>query len=279
VTTVVLHRSRFGSRGSTRIVSWHEAAGIFHQRDEPSEVRDLRLMHPSDAAKALLQIGPEQLDRVIEGLADTFLADVLEELPESEQVELLSHLDLPRAADVVEEMDPDDATDLLGELGDDRRQELLREIEPTRGARLKRLLSHDANSAGGLMTSDPIIVGPETRVAEALARIRQPEIHAPLAAQVFVTDAPRQTPTGQYLGYVLFQRLLREPPGNTMADCLDASIIDPISPDLPELAVAQRLAAYNLLALAVCDEGGRLLGAVTVDDVLDRSLPENWRGR
>jgi len=75
---------------------------------------------------------------------------------------------------------------------------------------------------------------------------------------------------------VSFQRLLQEPPGSPVSSCLDMSI-EPVAPDLPELSVARRLAAYNLLALPVCDEAGRLLGAVTVDDVLDRSLPSDWR--
>jgi CBS domain-containing protein len=278
VATVALrHRTVIGMRGVTRVAPWREAAALFQDVDEPEIVKHVRGLHPSDAARDLLALDPDQRFEVVDGLTDEFLADVLEELPEVEQAEVLGHLAVARAADVVEEMQPDDATDLLGELADDRRQALLAEIEPARGARLRRLLSHDADSAGGLMTSDPIIVGPETRVAEALARIRQPEVNMALAAQVFVAEPPLQTPTGRYLGCVLFQRLLREPPGNTMADCLDTKLAEPISPDLPEVAVAQTLAAYNLVALAVCDPAGRLLGAVTVDDVLDRSLPADWR--
>jgi Mg/Co/Ni transporter MgtE len=237
-------------------------------------------MHPADAGRFLVSMSPGDRLEVIAGLTDHFLAEVLEELPEREQVDVLDELALARAADVIEEMEPDDATDLLAELAVDRREELLAEIEPARGARLKRLLSHDANTAGGLMTSDPIIVGPDTVVAEALARIRQPEVDAALAAQVFVTEPPTQTPTGRYLGSVSFQQLLREPPGQALSACLRPRPgTDPVAADLPELAVAQRLAAYNLLALPVCDAGRRRLGAVTVDDVLDRSLPTDWRER
>jgi CBS domain-containing protein len=281
VATVALHRSgTLGLRGTSRVVDWREARAVFRQNPEPEAVRTIRAMHPSDAARALVHLSREDRVEVVGGLADGFLALVLEELPEHEQVELLGELALERAADVVEEMHPDDATDLLAELAVDRRDELLNEIEPARGARLKRLLKHDANTAGGLMTSDPIIVGPDTMVAEALARIRQPEVPSALAAQVFVTDAPRQTPTGPYLGSVTFQKLLREPPGSTIASCIEEKPgIKPVTPELPELAVAQRLAAYNLLALAVCDDAGRLLGAVTVDDVLDRALPTDWRER
>jgi Mg/Co/Ni transporter MgtE len=93
---------------------------------------------------------------------------------------------------------------------------------------------------------------------------------------VFVAQPPTQTPTGAYLGSVGFQHLLREPPSTRVGTCIDAAPAV-ISPALTELAVAERLAAYNLLAVAVCDDQGRLLGAVTVDDVLDRTLPRGWR--
>ena len=280
VATVALQRGGGFSRGASRIAPWRDVESVFRQRAELASVRETRAMHPADAGQFLVSLSRAERHDVIEGLTDHFLAEVLEELPEAEQIEVLGELELPRAADVIEEMEPDDATDLLGELATDRREELLAEIEPARGARLKRLLSHDANTAGGLMTSDPIIVGPDTVVAEALARIRQPEVDAALAAQVFVTEAPTQTPTGTYLGSVSFQQLLREPPGQPMSACLRPRPgAEPVAADLPELAVAQRLAAYNMLALPVCDNGRRLLGAVTVDDVLDRSLPEGWRDR
>jgi CBS domain-containing protein len=279
VTTVALRRRGRPRRGpATRVVDWHETAELFGPPPEVDTGRDIRAMHPADAARALVALGPADQADVIGRLSDHFLAEVLEELPEPDQVEVLDRLDIERAADIVEEMDPDDATDLLGELANNRRQQLLAAIEPARGARLRRLLSHDAHTAGGLMTPDPVIVGPQTVVADALARIRRPDIPAALAAQVFVTDPPTQTPTGAYRGSVTFQRLLREPPATPLAACIEAGT-EPIGPDLPELAVAQHLAAYDLLAVAVCDPGGRLLGVVTVDDVLDRSLPLDWRQR
>jgi Mg/Co/Ni transporter MgtE len=128
------------------------------------------------------------------------------------------------------------------------------------------------------MTSDPVIVAPDVTVAEALARVRNPELQSALAAQVFVAEPPMQTPTGTYRGTIGFQRLLREPPSRRVAMCLEMGT-DPVGPELPELEVARRLAAYDLLALPVCDGDGRLLGAVTVDDVLDRTLPADWRQR
>ncbi|PZG24642.1 magnesium transporter, partial [Spongiactinospora gelatinilytica] len=95
-------------------------------------------------------------------------------------------------------------------------------------------------------------------------------------AQVFVTRPPTETPTGRYLGVAHFQRMLRDPPGTLLGAVLDGSL-DPIKPELSVPEVASYLATYNLVAAPVMDELGRLVGAVTVDDVLDHLLPEDWR--
>jgi Mg/Co/Ni transporter MgtE len=108
-----------------------------------------------------------------------------------------------------------------------------------------------------------------------LARIRDPELTVAAATSVYVCEPPTTTPTGRFLGGVGFQRLLREPPAALIGDCVED--VGYIRPEMPERQVAARFAAYNLLSLAVCDEAGRLVGAVTVDDVVDRLLPADWR--
>ena len=174
-------------------------------------------------------------------------------------------------------MEPDDAADLLAEMPAGEREQLLAEMPRARSAELRRLLSYDAATAGGLMTSQPVIVTPDVPVAEVLARIRQPAKAVAEAAQVYVCEPPALTPTGRFLGTVGFQRLLREPPSSPVGQCIEESSY--VRPDLPQREVAARLAAYNLVGVAVCDDTGRLLGAVTVDDVLDRLLPADWRKR
>jgi Mg/Co/Ni transporter MgtE len=140
---------------------------------------------------------------------------------------------------------------------------------------LRRLLRYDKATAGGLMTSQPLVFAPDTPVAEVLARIRVRDLPATAAAQVYVCEPPMLTPTGRYLGSVGFQRLLRRAPSIPIGECIEARVY--VRPDLPEQELAGRLAAYNLIGVAVCDTSGRLLGAVTVDDVLDHLLPVGWR--
>jgi Mg/Co/Ni transporter MgtE len=141
---------------------------------------------------------------------------------------------------------------------------------------VRRLLVYDEETAGGLMTTEPVIMRASDTVAEALARVRDPDLPAALAGQVFVVRAPTQTPTGRYLGVAYLQRLLREAPGEELGACMDTDL-DCLAPEVPTRRVAEYLAAYDLLAAPVCDPQGRLLGAVSVDDVLDHLLPEAWR--
>jgi CBS domain-containing protein len=257
------------------IVPWDKHPELFAVSALAEQLVQLREMHPTDLANAVKALPDARRRLLVETLQDEELADVLEELPERDQVRVLVGIGLERGADVVEEMQPDDAADLLAELPPEQRERLLAAMETVQASDLRRLLRYDATSAGGLMTSQPLIVPPDTPVAEVLAVIRQPEIAATAAAQVFVCEPPSVTPTGRYLGTVGFQQLLRYPPSAKVAECIEESGF--VRPELSEQEVATRMAAYNLVGLAVCDEDDRLLGAITVDDVLDRILPADWR--
>jgi len=113
-------------------------------------------------------------------------------------------------------------------------------------------------------------------VADALAQIRNADLSPALASQVYVTRAPTETPTGKFLGTCHFQRLLREAPGTLVSAVIDTHL-EPITADAPLAEVTRYFAAYNLVAVPVIDENDRLLGTVTVDDVIDHMLPDNWR--
>jgi Mg/Co/Ni transporter MgtE len=173
-------------------------------------------------------------------------------------------------------MNPDDAADVLKEVGSEKAESLLSLMEDEEAQDVRRLMAYEDFSAGGMMTTDPVILSGDATVAQALAVLRQKDVSAASAAQVFVCRAPLETPTGRLVGVVHMQRLLREPPALSLAIVAERET-NAISADTPLNDVVRHLANYNLLAAPVVDEHDRLLGAVTVDDVLDHLLPSNWR--
>lgn len=266
-------------RRSPEVVPWDQVSSGFTSTPELDEVAELRDLHPTDVVDRLQSLPLARRQQVVAMLADEQVADLLEEMPEEEAVRLIETLDLERAAHILEEMEPDDAVDLLADLPEPERAALLKEMRPEESIPLRRLLAYDENTAGGLMTPEPVVLAHTTTVAEALATVRERELPSVLAAQVFVVQPPVSTPTGRYLGVIGFQRLLREQPSTTLEECTSDSKVEPIAPDLSSREVAERLASYDLLALPVCDHAGRLIGAITVDDVLDHVLPVGWRRR
>jgi flagellar motility protein MotE (MotC chaperone) len=272
---------RLARRGHVYQAEYSRVRGLVGPTDTQGTANLLALlepMRPADMANALQDLPDARRNEVAAALSDRRLADVLEELPEHDQVEIIAGLDRERAADVLERMDPDDAADLLAELPPVEQAVLLDLMEPEEAAPVRQLLSYDPGTAGSIMTSEPVILTPDTTVAEALAHIREPELSPAVAAQVFVARAPSSTPTGKYLGMVYFQRLLREPPASILGGIVDNDL-EPLRPEMPLVEITKRMATYDLVALPVVDQTRRLLGAVTVDDVLDHSLPHDWRDR
>ena len=276
---VMKRGSGFRRRGASSTVTWAAISGIAINETNQGVsnlLSTLANLRAADLASVLHDLTVKRRVEVARALDDERLADVLEEMDEASRVELLAELEGERAADVLEEMDPDDAADLLREVGQERAQTLLALMEPEDAADVKRLMHYEDYSAGGMMTTEPIVLTADSTVAEALSRVRLSEVAPGLASQVFVCRQPTETPTGRLMGVVHIQRLLREPPATLLGGILDSDIA-PLSTEATLNEVSSYLASYNLLAVPIVDANERLLGVVTVDDVLDHLLPENWR--
>jgi CBS domain-containing protein/sporulation protein YlmC with PRC-barrel domain len=266
--------------GERLIINWLDA---YHgATNEPQGASQFVAQHEdlkaADFAEALHDMSNKRRLEVAGELQDDRLADILQEMPDDDQVQILSSLNRERAADILEEMDPDDAADLLNELPEAQKEELLQLMEPEDAEDVRRLLEYEEDTAGSLMTTVPVILPPEATVAEALAHVRREELTPALASSIFVCRPPLETPTGRYLGVVHIQQLLRFPPPEQLGNILDADL-EPVSDQANVSEVSRILATYNLNSLPIINKEGRLVGAVTVDDVLDHLLPDDWRAQ
>jgi flagellar motility protein MotE (MotC chaperone)/CBS domain-containing protein len=266
-------------RRESLTVAWNAVSG-FRISEEGQGAANLLAtfdqLRPADLANVLHELSSKRRLEVAAALDDERLADVLEELPEEDQIEILGRLEQERAADVLQEMAPDDAADLLAELPAEEAERLLGLMEPDESGPLRLLLTYSEDTAGGLMTTEPVILAPDATVAEALARVRSHDLAPALATMVYVCRRPLEPPTGRLLGVAHIQRLLREPPAALVSGILDTDL-QPLRATAPLRAIAQHLATYNMVAAPVVDGDDQLVGAVSVDDVLDHMLPPDWR--
>jgi CBS domain-containing protein len=274
----LVRRNVLRRRPSYRLVDVDEIPGLFPPPSEAAaEAARLRDLHPSEVATVVRAMPLARRRQLAAAMDDERLADLLEELPEDEQLRIVETLDLERLIGVLDEMEYDDLVDLLGEMPSEQRSRILEAMDVEDADVVRQLLAYGAATAGGMMTPELIILGPTTTVADALAQIRQADWVVSIAAQVFVCRPPFKAPTGKFLGTAHFQRLLREPPSQELRYCISSDPV--VGPDATDRAVAELLASYDMLAVAVCNATGQLLGAVTVDDVLDRQLGSGWRQR
>ncbi|MCU1440198.1 MAG: hypothetical protein JWP85_1195 [Rhodoglobus sp.] len=283
ITQAFLRRPKTTSspfaKGPTVFAAWTdlvEKTGKGESQSATQLVASYADLLPADLANAMLDLPEQRMLEVAEELSDDRLADVLEEMPEDEQVDILNKLDDDRAADVLDQMQPDDAADLIAHLTEERGETLLDLMEPEEADDVRFLLSYAPDTAGGLMTTEPIIVSADATVAEGLALIRRHELAPALGAAICVTLPPYEPPTGRFLGMVHFQRMLRYPPNERLGTLIDPTL-EPVQGDTSAAEVSRILASYNLVSVPVVDENHRLVGVVTIDDVLDYLLPDDWR--
>lgn len=261
-------------RGNLSTITWDVMAPLLGERDPAlANAQRLSELHKADAADELGALPAAQRNRLAETMDAESLADVLEELPEGQQVEIIEHLSTDDAVAVLDEMEIDDEIDLLKELQAADREELFDAMDDDDVSQLRRLISYRDDTAGGMMTPEAIVVTPDTSVAAAIAMLRDGDLPPALSVRLVVANSPTAPPTGNFHGIITLPRLLKEPPSHEVSSCL-RDLPPTVAPNTPDIEVAQILARYDLMAVAVVDSNNRFLGAVTVDDVLLRVLPE-----
>jgi CBS domain-containing protein len=237
-------------------------------------LRRLRRLHPAQIADLVEAASHDEGEEIISAVhGDPELeADVFEELNTEHQVEFLRDKSDAEAAAVLAEMGPDDAADLVTELDQPRRAPILSLLPPSQQAKVRALLSYGQSSAGGLMSPDFVSVAPDATVTEALAAVRAADVLPQVAADVFLLD------DGHLAGSVPLIELLRADGGMRISELVEHSHASVrVDDDFPE--VARRMADFNLTVVAVLEDDDRVIGVITVDDVLEAMLPDSWRRR
>src|SRR6187397_2582952 len=223
-------------------------------------------LHPADLATIIDQLAPRDRAGVLAALDDEAVADAIEEMEPDTQVEVLEGLSPERAADILEEMSPDDAADLVADLSDETREELLALMERDEAEELGGLLAYPEDTAGGMMTTEFVAVPAELSAAATIDRLRELEPDAETIYYVYVVDSE-----GRLVGVLSLRDLIVAPPSTPIGEVMiDEPVAVEVTADRDD--VASVVARYNLLAVPVVDESGRLDGIVTI-------LPASWRRR
>jgi CBS domain-containing protein len=228
-------------------------------------------LHPADLATIIDQLTPRNRAGVLASLDDEAVADAIEELEPDSQVDVLEELLPDRAADILEEMSPDDAADLVADLSDTARAEILALMEKTEADEVQELLGYPEETAGGIMTTEFIAVPATLTAAQTIDKLRALEPSAETIYYVYVVDDD-----GRLVGVLSLRDLIVARPETAISEVM---IDEPVAVGVldHQREVANLVARYNLLAVPVVDDQGRLEGIVTVDDTLDSLLPAGWK--
>ncbi|MEJ7811180.1 MAG: magnesium transporter [Gemmatimonadaceae bacterium] len=236
-------------------------------RDVAAETEEL---HPANLADVAQALPRERVAEFLRALPSARAADVLEYLDDDLRTEVLEALTTAQAAVLVSEMTPDDRADALEELEEGRAGEILSEISTEARGETERLLAYPPDSAGGLMTTEFVSVPEDLTVEEALGRVRAVARAGRREAMytVYATDG-----AGRVRGVLSLRELLAAPQGARIADISWSDVVS-VPPTADREEVARLTRKYDLVAVPVVDAGGRVLGVVTVDDVIDAIVEE-----
>lgn len=238
-------------------------------------IEKLSKMHPTDLAAYVHQLNSVERVEVIEQLDDETAATTLEELDDEVAADIIESLPNERAADIIEEMDPDEVADVLSEMDSEEEAEAILNLmdDPEEAAEIKHLLTYEEGTAGALMTSDVFEVSRDLSVHRVLERLRDEQPDPNTLHYLYVTDDDEKL-----VGVVSLGEIAVAQPEANVRDLMHENLIT-VSGEAEADECARLIAKYDLLALPVVDLNGALLGAVTVDDVLDIIAHDDWKNQ
>lgn len=235
----------------------------------------LAQLHPAQLADLVEAASHSEGEEIIEavGVDRELEADVFEELDPRHQLEFLRERSDAEAARLLAEMEPDDAADLLAELDDDQRDALLGLLPWPQRRKVNALLGHDPATAGGLMSPEFLSFDEGAVVSEGLRRLRTADLPDQALTTIYVTGPERRLE-----GCVTLPELIRHAADDQLGDFAEPCPVR-LRPDADFDEIARQMADFNLTVAPVVDDGERMLGVITVDDVLEVMVPSGWRRR
>ncbi len=269
----------FGKRWIARIgnvprsmIAWDSVAPI---RDaNPSQVhlsvKESRLarLHPSELAEIIGDLSAREAAAVVGQLDDETAADAFEHLDTETRKNLIEDIGTERAADIIEEMDADDAADLLAELPEERQTQLLAEMSAYTAGELRELVKYPEDTAGGMMTTDYVWIYPHRTTEATIRKIREIAPVSEFIYYLYVLDKD-----DHLLGALSLRTLLLALPTAFIDRIMETDLVT-VAALTPDVDVASTIAKYDLLAVPVVDDHGKMLGIVTVDDAIDAIMPD-----
>ncbi len=224
-------------------------------------------LHPADIADIISKVSHEEGVALFEGLDPNVAAEAIDELEPDSQKAIIDSLDKGFASDIVERMPPDEAADLLGELPAEKAKELLESIEKGEAQDIQELLSHEEDTAGGLMTNEFIAYSPELKVADSMEKLKIDAHNVETIYYIYIVDKDEKL-----AGVISLRDILLSASDELLSEVMETKM-KTVTPDADQYDVAEMISKYNLLAIPVIDTDRKLLGIVTIDDVIDMLLP------
>src|SRR6266513_5823248 len=267
-----------GTRRAVEVIDW---ADVGYLATDAATVQlksssgKLARLHPVEIARLAEALSYHHGFEVVESLDDDTAAETLEEMAAERQAQILGDMDEERAADILERMSPDEAADVLGDLPEEKAEDLLNLMQDDEQSEVAELLPYEDDTAGGLMTTEFVTLPRDLTVGEALARLRE---LAETPNMIYYLYVVATEDSWNLIGVIALRNLILADPSAPLKDVM-RSDLQVAHPDDHAADVAQKVAEYNLLALPVVDEGGDILGIVTVDDAIEILLPKGWRQR
>jgi magnesium transporter len=271
-----------GRRLPRGIIPWHLVETLESKNDAPAKTAAVRLtiphaklalLHPADIADIVEEMTADERVAVFQQLDIETAAEALQEVEPEMQAAIVSDLPEERAADILEEMDPDEAADLLQDLPEERRDELVELMDKEEAQDVEQLLTHSEDSAGGIMTTDFVALPRELTAAQAIDELRAKKPDPQLTYYLYVVDGD-----GKLEGVLSLRDLVVASPETKVSEIMDPNVLK-VDAETPKEEVAALIAKYDLLAMPVVDARKKLLGTVTVDDVVELMLPRGWKKR